>query len=302
VRFGAHLPIAGFSLRLPEASAIAEYAESAEVLGFTTVCANDHLLFSVPWLDGLIALGLAAGRTSRIRLMTTAALLAVRGAAPLGSALAALQYLSEGRLTAAVTPGSTRADYEAVGVDSDTRWSRFDREIPHLRAFLDRLLAAAAPPIWIASWGSKAGLRRVAEFGDGWLASAYHGTPEHIAECGVYLRDRLGAVGKDPARFPLALATMYLYLSDDPAELSSALDLVRSPAATSADLRDRLLIGTPDECVERLRRLESVGISEVFVWPLRDEVAQLKLFKEEVAGRFREEAPGGSSLGEPSVS
>ena len=287
MRFGAHLPIAGFSLRLPEPSAIAEYAEAAEALGFTTICANDHLLFSIPWLDGLIALGVAAGRTSRIRLMTTAALLAVRGAGPLGSALAALQHLSDGRLTAAVTPGSTRADYEAVEADFDNRWARFDQEMPRLREFLDRVLADAAPPIWVASWGSKAGLRRVARLGDGWLGSAYHGTPEHISGCRVYLRDRLVAVGKDPARFPLALATMYLYISEDRAELRSVWDLVRSPAATSADLRDRLLIGTADECVGRLRRLEAAGISEVFVWPLRDEVAQLGLFVAEVAGRLR---------------
>ena len=52
---------------------IASGAAAAVAGGFTTVCANDHLLFSVPWLDGLIALGLAAGRTSRVRLMTTAA-------------------------------------------------------------------------------------------------------------------------------------------------------------------------------------------------------------------------------------
>ncbi|MDQ6791954.1 MAG: hypothetical protein M3075_15130 [Candidatus Dormibacteraeota bacterium] len=102
----------------------------------------------------------------------------------------------------------------------------------------------------------------------------------------MYLRDRLVAVGKDPARFPLALATMYLYISEDRAELRSVWDLVRSPAATSADLRDRLLIGTADECVGRLRRLEAAGISEIFVWPLSDEVAQLGLFVEEVAGRL----------------
>jgi alkanesulfonate monooxygenase SsuD/methylene tetrahydromethanopterin reductase-like flavin-dependent oxidoreductase (luciferase family) len=284
VRFGVHLPIAGFSLRLPAASLIAEYAEAAEALGFTTICANDHLLFSVPWVDGLTALAVAAGRTSHIRLMTTAALLAVRGAAPLGSALAALQHLSDGRLTAAVTPGSTRADYEAVSLDFDTRWSRFEQEIPRLREFLDRTLAEAAPPIWLASWGSKAGLRRVARFGDGWLASAYHATPEHLSDCIVYLHDRLVAIGKEPARFPLAVATMYLYISEDRSELQSVRDLVRSPAATSGELGERLLIGTPEECVSRLRRLERVGISEVFVWPLRDEIAQLRLFVEEVQG------------------
>jgi alkanesulfonate monooxygenase SsuD/methylene tetrahydromethanopterin reductase-like flavin-dependent oxidoreductase (luciferase family) len=204
----------------------------------------------------------------------------------MSSALAALQHFSNGRLTAAVTPGSTRADYEAVEADFETRWSRFDQEIPRLHEFLDRMLADAAPPIWIASWGSKAGLRRVARFGDGWLASAYHGTPEHISDCRGYLRDRLEAGAKDPARFPMALAIMYLYITEDRTELSAVRDLVRSPAATSAELRDRLLIGTPDECVGRLRRLEAVGVSEVFVWPLRDEVAQLGLFVEQVTGRL----------------
>lgn len=95
-------------------------------------------------------------------------------------------------------------------------------------------------------------------------------------------------VGKEAAQFPLALATMYLYISDDRAELRSVRDLVRSPASTSAELGDRLLIGTADECADRLRRLEAVGVSEVFVWPLRDEIAQLRLFVKEVAQRLAE--------------
>jgi alkanesulfonate monooxygenase SsuD/methylene tetrahydromethanopterin reductase-like flavin-dependent oxidoreductase (luciferase family) len=33
-------------------------------------------------------------------------------------------------------------------------------------------------PLWIGSWGSRAGMRRVARAGDGWLASAYSTTPE----------------------------------------------------------------------------------------------------------------------------
>ncbi len=38
------------------------------------------------------------------------------------------------------------------------------------------------PPIWIGSWGSDAGLRRVARLGDGWLASGYNTTPEDFAK------------------------------------------------------------------------------------------------------------------------
>ncbi len=285
MRFGAHLPIAAFGGRLAGRDVLIEYAETAEALGFSTLCANDHLLFSVPWMDALVALGLAAGRTSRVRLMTTAALLAVRGAAPLASALAALQHLSGGRLEAAVTPGSSQADYEAVGADFGSRWGLFDAEVPRLRAYLQEALPYGPPPIWIASWGSEAGLKRVARLGDGWLASAYHGTPQHIEESLAYLHARLAASGKDPAGFPVALATTYLFLSEDPIALRSAVELVVSPAAAPSDLRDRLLIGTLEECVDRLRQLEAAGIREVFVWPLRDELLQLRLFAEEVIPR-----------------
>jgi alkanesulfonate monooxygenase SsuD/methylene tetrahydromethanopterin reductase-like flavin-dependent oxidoreductase (luciferase family) len=38
------------------------------------------------------------------------------------------------------------------------------------------------PPVWIGSWGSSAGLRRVARLGEGWLASAYNTTPALFAE------------------------------------------------------------------------------------------------------------------------
>jgi alkanesulfonate monooxygenase SsuD/methylene tetrahydromethanopterin reductase-like flavin-dependent oxidoreductase (luciferase family) len=236
-------------------------------------------------MDALVALGLAAGRTSRVRLMTTAALLAVRGAAPLASALAALQHLSGGRLEAAVTPGSSQADYEAVGADFGSRWGLFDAEIPRLRAYLQKALPYGPPPIWIASWGSAAGLRRVARLGDGWLASAYHGTPQHINESLAYLRGFLSNLGKNPAGFPVALATTYLFMSDDPKSINSALELVVSPATAPSDLRDRLLIGTPNECVDRVRLLQAAGIGEVFVWPLRDELRQLRLFAEEVIPR-----------------
>jgi alkanesulfonate monooxygenase SsuD/methylene tetrahydromethanopterin reductase-like flavin-dependent oxidoreductase (luciferase family) len=30
---------------------LVDYAEAAEQLGFTTLCTNDHLTFSRPWLD-----------------------------------------------------------------------------------------------------------------------------------------------------------------------------------------------------------------------------------------------------------
>jgi len=82
MRFGAHLPVAGFGGERPAASTLIGCAEAADALGYTTLCANDHIRFAVPWIDGLVALGAAAARTRSITLMTTAALLVVRGSGP----------------------------------------------------------------------------------------------------------------------------------------------------------------------------------------------------------------------------
>jgi len=80
-------------------------AETAERLGFTNLCANDHLIYSRPWLDSLIALASTLTCTHRITLMTTAALPVVRGPAPLAKALAALDVLSGG---SRLCPGGDR--------------------------------------------------------------------------------------------------------------------------------------------------------------------------------------------------
>jgi alkanesulfonate monooxygenase SsuD/methylene tetrahydromethanopterin reductase-like flavin-dependent oxidoreductase (luciferase family) len=63
--------------------------------------------------------------------------------------------------------------------------------------------------LWIGSWGSKAGLRRVARLGDGWLASAYNTTPDGFKAAKQSLSEQLHAHGRDPDRFPNALATMW---------------------------------------------------------------------------------------------
>jgi len=282
--FGAHLPIAGFDGSRPAAATLIECAEAAEALGYTTLCANDHIVFPVPWIDGLVALGVAAGRTKSIRLMTTASLLVVRGPAPLGSAVAALAHLSGDRVTVCLTPGSTISDYESVGIPFEERWSRFDRALPALRSYLDT--AGLKVPVWIASWGADAGLRRVARHGDGWLASAYHATPEYFAGCLAYLNQQLQEVGKNHRQFPSAVATTYMYLTDDSAEAERILGSLISPRQAPSDLRDRSLVGPVAECIEKLRRLEASGVGQVFVWPVADQVRQLTRFAELVVRDF----------------
>ena len=57
-------------------------------------------------------------------------------------------------------------------------------------------------PLWIGSWGSKPGLRRVARAGDGWLASAYNTTPERFSAARAALARALEDRGRDATAFP----------------------------------------------------------------------------------------------------
>jgi probable F420-dependent oxidoreductase len=304
MEFGVHLPLVAFRGQAFSLSRLVDYAEAAEQLGFTTLCANDHLTFSRPWLDSLTALASILTRTRHMTLMTTVALPVVRGPVPLAKSLAALDVLSGGRLIAGVGPGSLPQDYALVGIAFEERWKRFDEAIQLLRRLLHRdappfrgqfYVGASTPlepfptrepgvPIWIGSWGSEAGLRRVARLGDGWLASAYHVTPASFAGALARLHQSLYQVGREPASFPQALGSMFYYLTEDRRRAEELLVEVLSPTLGRPVelLRERLPIGTPAECAEKLRKLQAAGVQRVFLWPVEDEASQLARFHEQV--------------------
>src|SRR6266571_7225639 len=292
MEFGVHLPIMAFGEHPFSLADLVSSAETAERLGFTTLCANDHLIYSRPFLDGLIALASILTCTHRISLMTTAALPVVRGPAPLAKALAALDVLSGGRLVVGVSPGSSAHDYALAGIAFEERWKRFDEAVQLLRCLLcpdappfsgqfyawemTRLepfpVQESGPPIWIGSWGSDAGLRRVARLGDGWLASAFNTMPDQFKIGLDKLRDQLKNLGKDPTSFPNALATMFMYITDDNARADRVLSETLAPMLNRPleQLRERLLIGAPEVCAEKLAAYKSAGVQRVFIWPIRD--------------------------------
>ena len=228
-----------------------------------------------------------------------------RGPVPLAKALAAIDLLSGGRLVAGVGPGSSAADYAAVGLEFQERWRRFDEAVAALRALLHgdptgfegefystrgvllepRPAQRPGPPIWVASWGSPAGLRRVARLGDGWLASAYNTTPDRFGEALHRLAGELRGAGKAPESFPSAISTTWLHITEDKGEAERTLSDVLAPMLhrpAEALRAAPLLIGPAEVCAERLAAFVAAGARRVFVWPLADEVAQLELFRDRV--------------------
>src|SRR5919112_2005876 len=246
--YAAHLPLIALDGQPWTLHRLLEYVQIAESVGFQALSANDHLVFSRPWLDGLTALAVVLSRTGQMALATTVSLPVVRGPVALAKSLAAIDLLSGGRLIVGVGPGSSPRDYAAVGVPFEERWKRLDEAVQALRALWFREgppfrgefystegvtlepypAQRPGPPIWIGSWGSEAGLRRVARLGDGWLASAYNNRPEQ-------------------------------------------------------ELRQRLLVGSAEECAGKLAALQAAGAQRIFLWPVEDELRQLATFQERVA-------------------
>ena len=244
-------------------------------------------------------------------LATTVALPAVRGPAALAKSLGAIDVVSGGRVVIGVGPGSSARDYEAVGLDAEERWQRLDESIGAMRAFMHEGAAphegafystagleleprspqSPGPPIWVGSWGSKSGVRRVARLADGWLASGYNTTPERFATGLERLGRELEERGRDPVTFPNGLATMWTYVADDPAEATKIVESVLSPLVRRSPeelAQLSLPVGVPDVCAERVVAFARAGVQRMFIWPLANPLDQLERFQSRVAPLVRE--------------
>jgi alkanesulfonate monooxygenase SsuD/methylene tetrahydromethanopterin reductase-like flavin-dependent oxidoreductase (luciferase family) len=298
---GVHLPLADLGQGLPGGAELRAYTAAAARLGFTTVSANDHLVWRRPWLDGPTALASVAGSAGGMTLATSIALPAVRHPVVLAKAIASLAVLSDGPVIAGLGPGSSPDDYRAVGVPFDERWARFDEGLRLVRALLRgeptsggryypaegiRLdpLPATAPQVWFGSWGSDVRLRRMAAAADGWLASAYNTTPEGFAGARARLDEHLAAAGRDPAAFPDAVATAWMYVTHDADEAAHVLERVLAPllGRDPDGLAAQLPVGSPEHCIDLLTAYAAAGAQRILLWPVHDPGRQLQIFAEEV--------------------
>ena len=63
--FGAHLPLMDFGGHPYTLDHLVAYTKTAAQLGFSALSVNDHMVFSVPWLDGPVALAAVMEHSGR---------------------------------------------------------------------------------------------------------------------------------------------------------------------------------------------------------------------------------------------
>jgi alkanesulfonate monooxygenase SsuD/methylene tetrahydromethanopterin reductase-like flavin-dependent oxidoreductase (luciferase family) len=287
------LPLTDLGGGRPTGEDLLTYTRTARELGYTTLAANDHLIWRHPWLDGPTTLASVISAAGNMTLATSITLPVVRHPVVVAKMLTTLACLAPGPVVGGLGPGSSSADYRVVGVPFEERWARFDEALQLVRALVRGEPTAPAkhyaaecrlapipdrvPQVWFGSWGSDRRLAAMAAVADGWFASGYNATPDQYREARARLDDHLRAVGRGPDDFPDAIATMWLFVTDSRREAEHVLTDVLAPALNRDPAQlVGLPIGSAQRCSEVLAGYAAAGAREVLLWPVRDNLHQLE--------------------------
>ena len=142
----------------------------------------------------------------------------------------------------------------------------------------------------IGSWGSSdAGLRRVAKYGDGWMASAYNTTPDKFKEkCKTLLAYRKD-MGKGTTIFDKSLVSMLGYIDNNKEKTHKTAKDVLSPVLGRPvdELQDLLLFGSIDECTKKIKAFLEAGVNSIHFWPVNNYIEQIEIFSREIICAFK---------------
>ncbi len=221
-----------------DASAVRDYVQAAEGLGFSHLIVYDHVLGAdtarhANWTgsytlesmfhEPFVLFGYLAGITTSIELVTAVLILGQRQTALAAKQAAQCDVLSGGRLRLGVGVGWNPVEYEALGENFHNRGARQSEQIEVLRrlwtsdvidfhgqyhnisnAGINPLPVQRPIPIWLGA-GMRARpspsdrvLRRVARLADGWFPQMGPGDAPATLE-------RLAGFARDEGRDPAAI-------------------------------------------------------------------------------------------------
>lgn len=182
MRLGLALPNATPDGRPLTGVALISSARAVERAGFDSLWCFDSIGrgFMIP--DPLIAVSVAAAVTARIELGTGILQVPLRRPVELAHRILTAHLVCGGRLLLGVGAGSTKADFDAVGVDFDTRMQQMEDALALMRRlWRDEKVGAAqlhpwpvalgGPKLLIGSWAGSRWIPRAATEFDGWIGS-----------------------------------------------------------------------------------------------------------------------------------
>jgi len=318
IQFGVLLPHFG---KEASPSRLIDGSRMCEELGFDSVWVRDHLLWhphgmeraGLKFVEPFITLAAIAAVTKKI-LLGTAVIIPVRWPLKLAQDLASLSYMAGGRVIAGVGLGSTPAELAAGGLNGEQRVEILRETVEILRLIwkennasyrgkifsFEDITIEPKPvepiPIFYGG-GTRASVRRVAEYCDGWIPgrvpmATFDDRLKYLRE----LTDRKIVLGnipivridKDRARARADVDVMALAGSSE-----GTPHWIKPPSGkfeTIEDLEGLLVVGDPDDCAAEIEKFRQRGV-EHFVFDLRLQYHRyeesLRLIGEELLPRFR---------------
>ncbi|MGA2410491.1 MAG: LLM class flavin-dependent oxidoreductase [Candidatus Binataceae bacterium] len=305
------MPSVEFGVSLFSTKGIPEVAQRAERLGFNYVTTGEHMMFHGPVSNSLISLAVAAGATTKIKLMSTIVMVPLyNNPMVLAKLTSVLDVASEGRYHFGVgIGGEFPKEFEACGVPVNQRGSRTNEALEVIKKlwteknvtfegrytkFSGVTISPAPvqkphPPIWVAGRKEPA-MKRAATYADGWIPYMY--TPEMLHESIEKIYQFGKEAGRDMSSFrPGLFIFASIYPDRDEAREQAAKALGGTYAQDFSKIAGRYaLYGNPDDCRKRLKEYVDAGARTVlisFACRQGDIDNNMRLIAEEVAPAFR---------------
>ncbi len=261
-----------------------EWITRAEQGPFSSLAVTDRVVSGA--LEPLIVLGIAAGATKRIRLMTSVVIGPARETTLLARQAASIDTLSAGRLTLGIGIGVRDNDYSATGFDFHRRGRRSEEQFSILRRLwrgdpLSSDVGAIGPtpatrngPELLIGGYVPAIAQRIARWGDGYMAP---GGGEHDAM--VKMRQRITDAWAEAGRDgqPRWVGASYFALGPNAADHASRY--IGNNYGYNPELAERRLRSmpiTPAGVKEAVMRQEDVGADELILRPCAEELDQME--------------------------
>jgi F420-dependent oxidoreductase-like protein len=288
---------------------IHEIAARCERTGWDGLYFADHFMPNGPgpaprdgdMLECWSVIAALAAVVPRMRLAPLVTSVTYRHPAVLANIAAAVDKVSQGRLTLGVGAGWQENEHTAYGIALGTLRERMDRFEEAVQILLSLLRqprttfsgqyfqlqdapCQPAPvqdrlPLLIGGGGERRTLRIAAQYADHWNAWT---TPDQLAHKVAVLRAHCDQVGRDPAEIHVSTQAL-LFLSTDKAWLDE-----KRQAAPGQPV----IVGTPSEVAEIVARYQEAGADELIVpdytlGSMARKQDTCDLFMQEVAAAFR---------------
>lgn len=254
MRLGLILPFLQPDGHSPAGASISDSARLIEQMGFDSLWCFDAIGRGSLLPDPLIALSVAAAVTQRIEVGTCILQVPLRRPVELAHRILTAHAVCQGRLLLGVGAGSTKTDFDAIGLDYAARMRDFEAALPIMRRLWQGEQVGAAnltpwdsvmggPPLLIGSWGGQRWIPRAAQEFDGWIASGAKTSFNTLAEGIKRYRDAGGQ---------RAIVT----------NIAVDLEVATTPADDDAPFHLRC---GPGAAAERLQRLVELGFDDAIL-------------------------------------